>query len=410
MMALSQIGAWWLTHGLGLLLSTAVLLVAAELASKALSGTVGASTRIWLYVPVLLRVAIPLDVAPSAPTTELLPALTLPPLAVEGATALPTGIPALALGVGILYIAGLGATVWPALAGWRAIHQARRASRPATLHPWLTTVVHPQDGPLVYGVLRPVVIVPRALVTHPGLRHVLAHEAAHVTRGDLWLRWGLIAARAVLWPVIPVWLAVSRIERLTEIATDARATRGASYEERRAYGEVLVSLAGPAGLLPARMSSFPTLKERIMNLRRPTPSSPFRMALGGLVAAGLAGAACLEAEPALKSEPDPARRPTTIEGAIDETQIDQAIRENMSSILRCYQVQLAATPGIAGEVVFDFTITAEGQVRGVQIADNTMPSAAVAECTADVLQGVVFPEPTDGGTVQVRYPFVFEPG
>ncbi len=77
-------------------------------------------------------------------------------------------------------------------------------------------------GPLTWGVLRPIVLLPKASVTWPRerLMSVLLHEAAHVRRKDCLCRLIAIAACALYWPNPLVWLAARAMRRDAESAAD----------------------------------------------------------------------------------------------------------------------------------------------------------------------------------------------
>uniref|UniRef100_UPI002147BE07 M56 family metallopeptidase n=1 Tax=Tahibacter caeni TaxID=1453545 RepID=UPI002147BE07 len=85
------------------------------------------------------------------------------------------------------------------------------------------------DGPLVIGLLRPCILLPRALTTAlaPAVLHdVLRHEIAHIRRGDLWLVAALRVATAVFWWNPFLHGIGARLELAREMACDARAAHG----------------------------------------------------------------------------------------------------------------------------------------------------------------------------------------
>jgi beta-lactamase regulating signal transducer with metallopeptidase domain len=101
------------------------------------------------------------------------------------------------------------------------------------------------ESPVVFGAVRTVIVLPSALVAHSTanqLRLVLAHEMAHIRRGDLlgnWfstLVWGLFFFHPL------VWLALRESRLLQEVACDELAVRrpGVSVAD---YGRLLVELA-----------------------------------------------------------------------------------------------------------------------------------------------------------------------
>jgi hypothetical protein len=91
------------------------------------------------------------------------------------------------------------------------------------------------DGPVVCGLLRPVILVPHNLAPTLGARHLrsaLLHELAHIRRGDLWANLAQAVLQA-LWANLAqavlqalyfynplLWLANRRIRKLREQAVD----------------------------------------------------------------------------------------------------------------------------------------------------------------------------------------------
>lgn len=99
--------------------------------------------------------------------------------------------------------------------------------------------------PAVLGCLRPILLVPRAALERaPTLhdRNALLHELAHIRRRDLWLDEACELVRALFWFHPLVWLAVSRVRALSEVACDATVARVLG-REARGYRDTLVLAA-----------------------------------------------------------------------------------------------------------------------------------------------------------------------
>ncbi len=97
-------------------------------------------------------------------------------------------------------------------------------------------------GPYVIGVLRPLIVVPPALLEQPTLRAALLHELAHVRRFDALGRLVQLIARATFWWYPVVGLASRRLEAAREAACDARALEVGRIE-RPAYARLLLEMA-----------------------------------------------------------------------------------------------------------------------------------------------------------------------
>ena len=94
----------------------------------------------------------------------------------------------------------------------------------------------------------------------------------------------------------------------------------------------------------------------------------------------------------------------TIGGGLDKEIIRRYIKRNINTLAYCYEKELLAKPGIEGEIESNFLIAPDGTVQSSAAKgfDNQ-----VASCIGGVIKGIAFPKPTDGGSVQVRYPFHF---
>jgi beta-lactamase regulating signal transducer with metallopeptidase domain len=103
---------------------------------------------------------------------------------------------------------------------------------------WVTDAL----GPAVYGLIRPVILMPRWTLDSPGIARavVLAHEQEHIAARDPTLLFlGLILVVIAPWN-LPLWWQLQRLRFAIEVDCDARVLhRGA---EARAYGEVLLAI------------------------------------------------------------------------------------------------------------------------------------------------------------------------
>ena len=171
-------------------------------------------------------------------------------------------------------------------------------------------------GPAVYGLLRPVILMPASLAESlkgRDLRNVILHETAHVKRLDNWV--GVLETLLqVLYFFHPLlWFSVSRIRRLRELATDERVLSELG-KTRNGYAETLVEIArfvaarAPSSLRASAIaesrSSLPERVERILSFAKPPRG---RLGLGGVfVVCALAALLLPMAPGAQKCPPPPA--------------------------------------------------------------------------------------------------------
>lgn len=155
-------------------------------------------------------------------------------------------------------------------------------------------------SPFVYGLLRPVLVLPCGLLADLNPNHwreVVLHELAHLKRRDLWWGWLPALARTVYFfhPVAHwVWFRI-RLER--ELACDQLAMTHAGRSAAD-YAEVLVRVVShasmPALLATSSLEGLSTFwKRRLTMLLSTSRSSPHLSRLTGLALVSAALLACL---------------------------------------------------------------------------------------------------------------------
>lgn len=95
---------------------------------------------------------------------------------------------------------------------------------------------------------------------------------------------------------------------------------------------------------------------------------------------------------------------------IDPDAIRRLLRERIPQFRYCYQKELDATPeGFQGVMNFRFFIGGEGRVSRSEITSQEITSDKVRDCMKNVLQGIQFPTPRGGKTVEVNQPMNLYP-
>ncbi len=135
-----------------------------------------------------------------------------------------------------------------------------------------------ETGPLVAGFFRPVIVVPACFATRLSSHErqmALAHEFAHVARGDLYAAFAATVLRALQWfnPVVHAAWRAFRADQ--EAACDALVLRRSTDDPKSSnvYAEALVKAArGPA---PTHALSIAfDLKERLVLMKTATRARP----------------------------------------------------------------------------------------------------------------------------------------
>ena len=100
-------------------------------------------------------------------------------------------------------------------------------------------------APLTYGILRPVVLLPKTLDLgdEAAVTCVLAHERAHIQRMDGLFKLVLAAALCVHWCNPAAWLLYALANRDMELRCDEAAVRALGEDSRERYALTLIRLA-----------------------------------------------------------------------------------------------------------------------------------------------------------------------
>lgn len=96
-------------------------------------------------------------------------------------------------------------------------------------------------------------------------------------------------------------------------------------------------------------------------------------------------------------------------GTIDREAIRRVVRAKLHEVKSCYERvlnQQAKGTKLEGKVVISWEIIAKGQVRNAKVKSTTLGNSTVENCIRDRLSSWVFPEPPEGMTAEVAYPFL----
>ena len=120
-------------------------------------------------------------------------------------------------------------------------------------HPLRRTIAIRQSGrissPLTFGVLRPVILVPKKTdwTDETALRYVLEHEFVHIQRFDVLSKLLLITAVCVHWFNPLVWVMYVLANRDLELSCDETVLRRFGGDVRAAYARVLIRMEAARG-------------------------------------------------------------------------------------------------------------------------------------------------------------------
>lgn len=166
--------------------------------------------------------------------------------------------------------------------------------------------------PAVVGLWRPRIVLPAdAMHRYDAAERdlMLAHERAHIARGDLHANAVVAALRCLFWFNPLLHLAAMRFRHDQELACDQQVVRR-HPDARRAYGEAMLKTQLARGVLPlgCHWAQTHPLRERIEMLKLPLHSMRRRAigratAVALLLATGYAAWAAQPAQPSVSTVP-----------------------------------------------------------------------------------------------------------
>ena len=166
--------------------------------------------------------------------------------------------------------------------------------------------------PAVIGLWRPRIVLPADAMDRYAASErdlMLAHERAHVVRGDLVANAAVAGLRCLFWFNPLVHLAAMRFRHDQELACDQQVVRR-HPDARRAYGEAMLKTQLARGVLPlgCHWAQTHPLRERIEMLKQPLHSMRRRavgraIAFALLLATGYAAWAAQPAQPSISTVP-----------------------------------------------------------------------------------------------------------
>lgn len=192
--------------------------------------------------------------------------------------------------------------------------------------------------PMVIGIVNPKIYLPFHVDQHDA-DHIIAHEQAHICRGDHW--WKLIGFVTLMlhWFNPLVWVAYLLLCRDVELACDEAVIRGMDNDGRADYAQALVTYGTKRHALTVHPLAFGEtgVKERlkaIMDYRKPS-----RWSAAYIIIPCMVLAMCFLTDPVKAAQPDilpeigtgETTPPTS--AAMDPVYTDQGISEQIEADL-----------------------------------------------------------------------------
>ena len=122
-------------------------------------------------------------------------------------------------------------------------------------------------SPFVLGVFRPRIYLPFDM-DEESMRHVIAHETAHIKRRDHWIKPAGFLLLIVYWFNPLIWLAYSLMCRDIELACDEQAIKTLGADDKKAYSTALLACSVSRRSIAACPLAFGEVgvRQRIKNI------------------------------------------------------------------------------------------------------------------------------------------------
>lgn len=128
------------------------------------------------------------------------------------------------------------------------------------------------SAPLTYGVLKPVVLLPKSIDWENELeiQYVLTHEYTHIRRLDVLIKWLLALAAAVHWFNPLVWVMYVLANRDIELSCDEAVVRSFGETAKSSYALALLRLEEKRSRLTPLCNNFSknAIEERIRSIMK----------------------------------------------------------------------------------------------------------------------------------------------
>jgi beta-lactamase regulating signal transducer with metallopeptidase domain len=157
------------------------------------------------------------------------------------------------------------------------------------------------SSPLTYGLLRPVIVLPRALLgtDEARLQCVLTHELVHVRRLDAPLKLLAAAALCLHWFNPLAWVFYLLLNRDVELACDEAVVEALGGDHRAGYASLLIELQSEDRYAPLTSGfSHRAARERIISIMKYKKASALALALAAVLAIGVSAAFATSGESA----------------------------------------------------------------------------------------------------------------
>lgn len=230
--------------------------------------------------------------------------------------------------------------------------------------------------PFVLGLIHPTIYLPFHMESADAV-HVLAHERAHIRRGDPWWKMLGFVLLAIYWFHPLMWVAYFFLCRDMEAACDEAVIRGLSREGRQGYAAALLRLSAAVPGLHACPLAFGEVgvKTRIKGVMHYKKPGFWIVTLA--VLAAIVVAVCFLTSPAAEKTPEitlpPAENAETVQPQPQEQPEAPVVAEEIEETQETQETEPESDP-------LEAAVTAAIIQRGEPAFENNTVRTAAFQC------------------------------
>ncbi len=106
----------------------------------------------------------------------------------------------------------------------------------------ITRVSDRFSSPLMVGIFRPTLLLPKTSMTDEQLNNILSHEMIHFKRKDIAYKWFVCVVKCIHWFNPAIYYISKQINIECEISCDAEVVKDMSEEQQRRYIDTIITL------------------------------------------------------------------------------------------------------------------------------------------------------------------------
>ena len=128
------------------------------------------------------------------------------------------------------------------------------------------------SSPLMIGLFKPTLLLPKTTMTEEQFDNILAHEMVHFKRKDIWYKWFISIVKCIHWYNPTVYYISKQADIECEISCDLAVVKGMSEEQETNYINTILTLLAAgnqrkAALTTGMTSDKKTLKRRFTMIK-----------------------------------------------------------------------------------------------------------------------------------------------